>query len=344
MRKFFLIGAMGAALLSIGGSTHAAGGDTAVFLADRSGFPTINLTVAHSWSGVAPCLTGLRQDPGQMERRTLAAVRGARLESAQVRGFSFVDQPAPLIAAFRRMTRLSGRQALPGSDSGCSDVRCAARAVFGEEAGPRLLLLAAVFHYNASDLGELHTRAWSVEELDEVLAAFEDLPPSLFPLDRSEYRALAHRHHQEGRFPESTNLFELAAEAGEGEIGIMIDQGWHHASIAERRAIIVHELAHEFTRARGPALNWRERWQAAVDADAARDTRAPTVASAYAMRNLDEDFAESVTAYRYMAPLLMTRAPHRYALLKSMVFDGQEYGSAARCAAPQLARVAHVRR
>jgi hypothetical protein len=112
---------------------------------------------------------------------------------------------------------------------------------------------------------------------------------------------------------------------------VVIEGGWTRLGDVERRVVLVHELAHEFTRTQG--RGWRTAWQEAIqaDAEAAANSNLPSVPSAYANRGLDEDFAESVAAYRYIAPLLKRRAPHRYALLKAWMFKGAEYGSARAC-------------
>lgn len=318
MKAFATISLAAAAVLALGCIPASAGE-----------FPVLNMTVAHAWSGTAPCLAPAQRSDASIARQLDAAVAGAPLVNAEVAGFTFQAQPEPLVSAFRQMTRLLPSR--KGAQASCHDVDCAARTVFGQEVGPRLLLLASVYRYNASAMGAEAARPWTAAELDELLAALGDMPASLFPLEDIDYRALVHRRAPEA--PASGRAFELAAHAGEGSDGIVFAQGWLKTSAPERRAIVVHELAHEFTRARGQTFNWRAPWSAAMatDARAAEATGQPGMASAYAGTNMDEDFAESVTAYRYMAPLLKRRAPARYAFLKEWMFDGLEYGAATRC-------------
>lgn len=303
--------------------------------AARAGdFGAINLTVEHAWSGVAPCLSKTAYTEDGVTQRLAQLSRGDSLVNARVIGIDFVSQPASLVTAFRQITRLvprSGAGVAERVAADCHDVVCASRAIFGDEAGPRLLLIAAAYRFNASNLGELTSQSWSVEDLDRMIAAFDDMPKGFFPLMGGEYRALVHRDNESWWTPAPMQAFEVVARAGDRERGIMIEDGWARASETERRVVLIHELAHEFTRTQ--SRGWRTTWQQAVeaDADAATGPNQPTVASAYAERNLDEDFAESVAAYRYIAPLLKRRAPHRYALLKDWVFKGAEYGSARAC-------------
>jgi len=297
-------------------------------------FGAINLTVEHAWSGVAPCLSKTAYTEDGVAQRLAQLSRGAPIVNAHVIGIDFVSQPAPLVTAFRQITRLiprSGEGVADRVPSDCHDVVCASRAVFGDEAGPRLLLIAAAYHFNASSLGETTSQPWTVQDLDRLIAALDDMPRGFFPLPGGEYRALVHRANQSWWAPAPMLAFEVVARSGNGQPGIMIEDGWEQASANERRVVLIHELAHEFTRAQG--RGWQTPWVQAMtaDAEAAAGPNQPSVASAYAERNLDEDFAESVAAYRYIAPLLKRRAPHRYALLKDWVFKGAEYGSARAC-------------
>jgi hypothetical protein len=291
----------------------------------------LNVTVEHVWSGIAPCLAKAALSDDEIADRLVEVSRGAPAVDAEVNGVAFTAQPRVLVVAFRQITRLASRETLAGRvPADCHDVLCASRAIFGDEAGPRLLLIAAAYHFNASSLGERTNDAWDAEDLDRLIAAFDDLPKGLFPLS-GEYRALVRRDDESWWTPASGQAFQIVARSGERAPGIVVEAGWARVGELERRVVLVHELAHEFARAQ--ARGWRTAWQDAVqaDAEAAANTNLPSVPSAYARRGLDEDFAESVAAYRYIAPLLKRRAPHRYALLKDWMFKGAEYGSARAC-------------
>lgn len=70
----------------------------------------------------------------------------------------------------------------------------------------------------------------------------------------------------------------------------------------------------------------------AQDLARVRKTRGRSAVSACADANPDEDFAESVAAFRYAPPRLKQRSPARFAFLRDRVFAGRSYGSAAACA------------
>ena len=291
-----------------------------------AGLPA-SLTVAGAWNGVAPCLA-------PTEAAYVAAGAGPA-ERGRIAGFD-LRGTVPELSAFAALAEAADIQVVRRA-GGCGDVNCAARLLFGEDYGPRLLRLAVEHHYLAFGPEGRVSRDWSVEDLDEVIAAFADLPPSLFPLS-DEFRRIWHDHGRLGRMAASLGRgVDVVARAGHGVEGIVIGPGWHRAEAAERRASLVHEIAHELARVRGRSFNWRDAWRDQMAADAARiDAFSAGGVSPYAAVSLDEDFAESVTAYRYRAPALKRTAPHRYAFLKVWVFDGLEYGTAAACAAAPL--------
>jgi len=301
-------------------------------------------TVAQAWNGVAPCLARPPESEPARREHLLPYVTGARRIDAEVAGYRLRDQPEPLVRALQRLLKEAGDPS-PAARPPCADVRCVAVAAFGPELGPRLMHLAVHHRYLASAVGRHSGEWWSVRELDEIGAALDDLPQALSPLDRNEYRALSHRHDLHGVVELEPGVTgQAVAFAGEGRPGIVVTEVWHGLPRDERRVAILHEFAHEFLLTRGRALEWRGAWRRAVDADRAMAARSggDGVVSAYADGGLEEDFAESFTAYRYMAPALKRRAPARYAFLRDWVFDGLEYGQAARCE-PSRARSETVR-
>ena len=293
-------------------------------------------TVAETWTGTAACLTA--QDASLGAR--LAPLFDGRGVDAQVVGFDLRDQPAPMVEAFRALTKRLDRDIATGKAqpkvSSCQDVACAMTELVGPELAPRMLLLAVGYGYMASDLGARADQRWTARELDVVLAALADLPDSWFASDTGTYRVLLHRQTEAAARVGAlaSNGGFLVALAGEGYPGILIADGWDRIGARERRVVMVHELAHELVRT-APA-RWHRDWRRAMKADraAGRKARAANSVSVYADTDPGEDFAESVAAYRYLPALLKRRAPARYAFLKDRVFDGVDYASEAACRAP----------
>lgn len=290
----------------------------------------INTTVAAHWNGQAPCLSNGAPTDAQIAERLRRLGKQAPKRDVRIGDRVLRAQPKPLADALTELMRDRRQRDLP---AGCADVVCASKALFGNQAGPRLLLIAASYRYDAVPLVLGADAAWSAADLDLVLAAFDDFALAGDTARPQEYRLLAYNEQSpEGRLVAAQRM-GVAATAGEGEAGITFYQAFQRAPHNERRAIVVHELAHEFVRVHGRDAAWKAAWRqaAARDAALADEARNYSFASAYGMTNLDEDIAESVVAYRYAAPMLKRRAPNRYAFIRDQIFGGVEYGSAQKC-------------
>ena len=296
-------------------------------------FKVINLNATGAWNGAAPCLTADRQTDASIAQRLSSMGGGKALVEADVAGFRLIAQPAPLVRAFKEITAQLPSRTSNARDGDCHDVSCASRAVFGQAVGTRLLLLAAAYRYNAVGLVG-GASAWTPAQLDLVLASFGDLPTAAFITTSNQYRTF--RDSTAKAFPATVLAAHrqgVAAEAGEGQPGITVYPHFHQASAKERRAIVVHEMAHEFARGFADRGDWKSAWAEAAALDAAQAGENETsFASGYAQTNVDEDFAESVVAYRYSAAMLLKRAPHRYAILRQQMFSGVEYQAGGTCA------------
>lgn len=299
--------------------------------APRAANGPIFWSIAETWGGWAPCLSARDESLGLR----LAPYLDGGGVSAEIAGFQLEDQPPAAVEAFAALTsdlrrRIKAGKAAPAA-SPCRDVPCAMTALFGPDVAPRLLLLAMAYRFDASDLGAPADRPWTPGELDDMLAAFADLPAEWFPLDLKDFRLLLYRDAEaQARIgPAPDGAAELVAIAGDGFPGILVASGWRRLGQQERRATLVHEIAHEYARTH----HWRGAWSRAMRDDRVmgRVSNTASSVSVYADESPDEDFAESVAAYRYMADLLEARAPARYAFLRDRVFHGLEYRSEAAC-------------
>jgi|GEM_PF-4441347 len=250
-------------------------------------------------------------------------------------GIDFADEPAVLLDALSRLL---------GPELGRGDAlahrypelrgrgaRSAARLVFGSATGERLLYLLARHGYNGSHLAFPGAAPWLATELDVVIAALEDLPPSARPYDPGRARPLVIDASGYGlaRFlgPDVAAAGEaILALSGPGAVGIRLSAYWQLSSDARKRAILVHELAHDLVRLKAGGRDWADAWSKATRRDRLATGRdAPGFVSTYAGTDWAEDLSESVVAYRYRPELLKRRAPHRYALLRRALFEGREY-------------------
>lgn len=208
--------------------------------------------------------------------------------------------------------------------SKCTEVICKAQEKFGQKVGIQLLFMRLRFGFNGSHLSEPNSSAMTSAELDEVLLASSDLPETLTPID--EGRPLVHFSRGFMRAKDSERVV--------ADSGIILYDAWNGISKNERRQAIVHEMAHvisEKSKDLAMTPEWlkisgwgqtKGKWKAKLPG------RIPSI---YGLDTPDEDFAESVVAYRYRPNELLRRSPEKYKILKEKIFDGLEYRDQNTC-------------
>ena len=160
-------------------------------------------------------------------------------------------------------------------------------------------------------------------ELRVILAAMDDLPAGLVAGLRNSNRRLVF-DRQLDRYEDASAAVTgttITGISGPGRIGIRLGDAWRRLPPSAQQATIVHEVAHDFARQLAHRKDWAANWRRAMRKDeqlAAMRGRSTAYVSQYAGTHIDEDFAESVTAYVYAPHLLRQRAPHRRHLLDLM--------------------------
>lgn len=295
-------------------------------------------TVETGWDGVAACLA----DPQSVDAAATAGLqrlsRYSPPTSRRIRGILLKEQPRVLVNALADLTHAmpAGRRLVP--DFACATVECVADATFGKPIGRRLLYLAIRYRYNASPFSQRGIMSPTADQLQDVLLAVSDFPPALLPMPDAALRPIV-LDAIDAPVPPAAGAV-LALSGASTEIGIRAQGPWSTLPRHTRRAIIFHELAHDWLRQQRRSFDADRTWRRAMAWDAVfqRNTgRTVSTVSRYAQTSLDEDFAESAVAFRYAPQLILDRAPNRARLLRDWMFDGLSYESAARCA-PDRAR------
>lgn len=206
---------------------------------------------------------------------------------------------------------------------GCKKVRCALDKIFGPSLARKILFLKLKYGFNASHLAFSNTRQIKEEEIDEVLHAFGDLHPSMENLGARGNQRLVPAPRPD---PDRPNA---AADAG-----IILYPAWSAAPAGNKQYMIFHEIAHNLSNINSNAdtspdwLNmsdWVKTgdvWQMGEDA---------CKVSEYGTRTPYEDFAETVTAYRYNPQYLKGKCPQKYDFIQTKIFRGIEYLSQESC-------------
>jgi len=200
---------------------------------------------------------------------------------------------------------------------------------YGEKQGVQLLYMLAKYGFNGSPLASSEviefSEFWFSYELDKVISALSDLPDDIFPLQ--QIRPLV--RYKRG------NIKEACEETGNvvGNSFIKIFDCMSHQPYYHHQHIIVHEVGHVIGVQKG--LHHSPEWHSFADWE---ETNVPNgnsgfhsnyeynnrncLFSRYSRTNPREDFAESVTAYRYNPERMKEKCPQKYDYLKEKVFNG----------------------
>lgn len=274
--------------------------------------------LAQPWSIIAEppadCASGFAPSESAM-RAYLARVHAHSSIEARAVGTAKLEDRASALEHFAQLGDFAAPPTVPAVGA-CSTALCAAEAHFGPGVGLRLLYLRARYGYNGSHLAHGATEAWSRRELDEVLSALGDVAAAIparrdpLPLVKDNGSAAL------GPWMLNGDLTIIAR----ADYGIRLAPIWSVLPPGQRRAAIVHELAHNIldnARASGLADHWRNATGVSV--------------SGYGATNAAEDFAESVVAYRYRPATLKAVSLPKYRLLRDEVFGGTEFASTRAC-------------
>lgn len=265
-----------------------------------------------------------------IQRQITSSTRDKR-----VHGFRMKDENRKMIDAFEDLTTrqgiYGGRAVDPqiniqeayGLNPDCERARCALDRMYGPSLARKILFLKFRYGFNASHLAYSNTRPITEAEIDDVLIAFGDLHPSMQNLGRGGNQRLLPSPNPDPDVPRA------AANSG-----IALFPGWVAATAPNRQYMIFHEIAHNLS-VQADNLDTSDTWlqmsgwvklgdEWQMGSDACK-------VSEYGTHTPMEDFAETITAYRYNPQYLQSKCPAKYALIRDNVFRGIEYTSPEAC-------------
>lgn len=280
------------------------------------------------------------------------------LTSEDISGIKIEDESEILINAFRELTTplhhigfglstLAPKESLQvkyNINPECQKVECAIKKIWGEKMGTQILYTYLAHGYNSSEYSYIHSLRFSQEEMDEVLMALEDLPPFYQKLGWNEKARGIQKEKLANPANERASAQRLSRYSysspfnsksiADATIGLF--DLWTTQTPAQKQYTIYHELSHniairlnkidlsdewlnlsgwrKISKIRGFDPN--EKWEKKDDA---------CFVSGYASEKPQEDFAESVTAYRYVGKRFKEMCPEKYAFIKDNVYQGMEY-------------------
>jgi hypothetical protein len=206
----------------------------------------------------------------------------------------------------------------------CDKVECAVKKIWGNEMGVKILYINLVYNFTASEYAFSSSDRFTASELNDVLISLADFPTHLFALTPPNQRLT---HFDRNR------PYPLDPGAYANAYGMIFDN-WSKEGSIVRQYTLYHELSHEVSYWL-KHLDEDPRWldisgwiKKGDDVSHRQNGCFPTV---YSKTSPAEDFAESLTAYRYNARSFKARCPLKYNFIKEEVYNNIEYLSAESC-------------
>lgn len=209
----------------------------------------------------------------------------------------------------------------------CDKVMCAMEKIWGQELAYKISYIKLKHQFNTSELAFQDSSRFTVDEINNVIIGLDDLPAHLVPAGKSNQRLT---HYTRGK---------TLPEYGEGDrtvanAVVMIFDRWDDDSPSSKQYTVFHEMAHNISH-NSHDLDGSPEWLNLSNwikkgNDWSADTGACFI-SRYAQDSPWEDFAETVSSYRYNAKKLKKNCPEKYAFLKDKVFNGIEYTDSKLC-------------
>ncbi len=279
----------------------------------------------------------------------LRQIRGFKMTST-VHGVHLEDRH-PLIHAFERLTTFKDSDKITSFfnqinfekkfkiNQDCTNVECAVAKIWGKELGLKLLYFATRYKFSPSEYTNVNRSRWTIDEVNDVLITFEDLPQSFYDFTALNKLPGEMNHYKRGERLSSHSETTYAWSA------VTVYDAWTKIPHYARQLLLFHELAHNLPNIinRSQGLDESDEWlelggwikdyddQPFYEIKKIDPAKTHTFLSIYSKQNPVEDFAESATAYRYIPNILQKKAPAKYAFIKDKIFNSIEFKDEAQC-------------
>ncbi|WP_413578007.1 hypothetical protein ACLVWU_05745 [Bdellovibrio sp. HCB290] len=266
-------------------------------------------------------------DISKLELPAVSEVAGVRFENEHpelvYRFMQLVTPPADRIFASKNLKPDDIKKAF-GKPNGCDKVMCAVQRLFGKEEGPLILLLLTEYDLNLSHYVWNNADAWKASEIRDIMKAIEATPGHLLPLDLNQKMI----HFKRG-------YGYKGAEDVIANASIEVFDVWNGETQPIRQYSIYHEFAHNWSAMHANNIDVSPEWLKVSGWDS-QDKNPRLVdhwkmhpgtqqVSIYAKTNPFEDFAESVSAFRYAPHRLKSVSAEKYKFVKDIVYGGMDF-------------------
>ncbi len=236
----------------------------------------------------------------------------------KIGGVKFKDQSMEMLAALRDLVAGQNITSQMSVAPTCEGVLCAVERIWGPELGRKLLYMRTRHGFNGSEFAFAKSSRFTIPEINDVLTSLGALPAHMASMGR--------RGNQQLSVAAPGVQHPLTPEA-HADAAITLYNKWRAdvgTSPFITQYVLFHEYAHNISVKYGNADKSAE-W-------VALNARPECRVSSYGNTNQIEDFAESVTMYRFNGPGLLVQCPDKYNYIRDTFFNGVEYLSEATCA------------
>ncbi|UXR65968.1 hypothetical protein EZJ49_06870 [Bdellovibrio bacteriovorus] len=225
--------------------------------------------------------------------------------------------------------------------SSCNKALCAVQKIFGPEVGPQMLYLMDQFDINTSPYAFINASTFTAAEIADVIRTLELVHPDQLPFGSN--KKLIHFKRGYTRASYGDDGGNVVANAT-----IELFDSWTEQSSIMRQYSLYHEIAHnhsdnQFSDYDRSTIwldisDWKETKKGDFDSLRKKAKQGHPFVSRYGETNPFEDFAESLTAYRFNPSWLKQKSKDKYNLIKLLVHDGLEYTSTRDCQRTPISR------
>ncbi len=289
----------------------------------------------------------IRQSPCRPDVPNISDMERMYLESFDspksnkiIGGVHFQDEPRDLLLAFEDLlserdhfNAITNQKNIQNEiPSDCQKIKCATEAVFGKELGHKLLYLKT-YGFNSSEYAFENRSRLTNREADVFIRSSQSFPQDFFPIDPNKQLTKFLR----GNTLKMHNPSVVAFAA------ITFYDRWSEYNDEMMEYTAIHEMAHyiasEYNLDETPEWMELSGWEDHGDPQGRENFEASkdhTFCSHYGSTNPGEDFAESVSAYRFNPSLLKAASLEKYQFIKEHVFAGVEFTHEEECRASEL--------
>lgn len=216
----------------------------------------------------------------------------------------------------------------------CDKAFCVAQKIFGPEVGPQTLYLMDQFDINTSPYAFINASPFTAAEIADVIRTLELVHPNQLPFGSNKKLIRFKRGYTRASYgDDGGNVVANAA--------IELFDAWTEQSSIMRQYTLYHEIAHnhsdnqfsDYDRSASwlAISGWKENKDGQFESLRKKAKQGHPFVSRYGETSPFEDFAESLTAYRFNPSWLKQKSQDKYNLIKLLVHDGLEYTSNRDC-------------